>query len=136
MSERERYEKYQRTAVAEMAEWHPGFDMTGVSVSEADQKAGSPKAGDMIARNPKNHEDRWLVAADYFVDNFASLLTTQSEDVGEAVMPPKMRVTCPMCEGSGFIADGIERCVGCLGDGWVYIEPRFRRVFPKGPGSV
>jgi len=41
-----------------------------ISVSEADEKAGSPKAGDMIARNPKNHEDQWLVAAKYHEDNF------------------------------------------------------------------
>jgi uncharacterized protein YozE (UPF0346 family) len=24
----------------------------------------------MIARNPKNHDDKWLVAAQYFADNF------------------------------------------------------------------
>jgi hypothetical protein len=24
----------------------------------------------MIARNPKNHADKWLVAAAYFADNF------------------------------------------------------------------
>jgi hypothetical protein len=29
-----------------------------------------PKEGDMIARNPKNHKDQWLVAAQYFADNF------------------------------------------------------------------
>jgi hypothetical protein len=33
-------------------------------------RPGSPKAGDMIARNPGNHEDQWLVAAQYFADNF------------------------------------------------------------------
>lgn len=44
--------------------------MTRVSVSAADRENGSPKAGDMIARNPANHEDRWLVAADYFRENF------------------------------------------------------------------
>jgi hypothetical protein len=26
--------------------------------------------GDMIARNPKNHSDQWLVAKQYFEDNF------------------------------------------------------------------
>jgi hypothetical protein len=67
------YRQYRRTAVAEMADWHPGMDMTGVSISEADQKAGSPKPGDKIARNPANHEDRWLVAADYFAANFAPM---------------------------------------------------------------
>ena len=41
-----------------------------ISISSEDSKAGSPKAGDMVARNPKNHADQWLVAAQYFVDNF------------------------------------------------------------------
>jgi len=44
---------------------------TGViSMSEADIQAGSPKLGDMIARNPKNYKDQWLVAEQYFKDNF------------------------------------------------------------------
>ena len=41
-----------------------------VSISEADLKAGSPKIGDMVARNSKNHLDQWLVAKQYFEDNF------------------------------------------------------------------
>lgn len=64
------FKQYRRMAIAEMADWHEDFDMTGVSVSEPDQKNGSPLPGDKIARNPKNHEDKWLVAAAYFADNF------------------------------------------------------------------
>jgi hypothetical protein len=64
------YLRYRRKQIAELADWIPGFDMTGVSISEADKLAGSPKAGDKIARNPANHADRWLVAADYFAVNF------------------------------------------------------------------
>jgi len=41
-----------------------------ISVSELDLQNGSPKKGDMIARNPKNHDDQWLVAEKYFKDNF------------------------------------------------------------------
>lgn len=41
-----------------------------VSISSVDKEAGSPKIGDMIARNPKNHMDQWLIAAQYFKDNF------------------------------------------------------------------
>jgi hypothetical protein len=67
------FKKYRRSQIAEIADWEPGFDMTGVSVSEADRLAGSPKAGDKIARNPKSHADRWLIAAAYFADNFESL---------------------------------------------------------------
>ena len=44
-----------------------------VSISDADLKNGSPKIGDMIARNPKNHLDQWLVAKQYFEDNFETL---------------------------------------------------------------
>lgn len=64
------FKHYRRSAIAELADWEPGFDMTGVSVSEVDRGAGSPKAGDKIARNPSNHADKWLVAGDYFAANF------------------------------------------------------------------
>lgn len=43
---------------------------TEISISEVDQIAGSPVIGDMISRNPKNHNDQWLVAKDYFLENF------------------------------------------------------------------
>lgn len=46
-----------------------GEDMTGISVSDSDVKNGSPKVGDMIARNPKDHNDQWLVAQKYFEEN-------------------------------------------------------------------
>ena len=41
-----------------------------ISISGEDLKNGSPQIGDMIARNPNNHLDQWLVAAKYFNDNF------------------------------------------------------------------
>lgn len=44
-----------------------------VSISEADLKNGSPKLGDMIARNPENSEDQWLVAEQYYKDNFEEM---------------------------------------------------------------
>lgn len=44
-----------------------------VSISQTDMENGSPKIGDMIARNPKNHDDQWLVAKNYFEDNFEPL---------------------------------------------------------------
>ena len=46
-----------------------GEDTSGISISDADKENGSPKAGDMIARNPTNHADQWLVAQKYFEDN-------------------------------------------------------------------
>ena len=64
------FKQYRRSQIAELAEWEPGTDMTRVSITAADAEAGSPKKGDMIARNPVNHDDRWLIAADYFAANF------------------------------------------------------------------
>lgn len=64
------FKNYRRKQIAELRPYE-GEDLSDrVSVSAPDREAGSPKAGDMIARNPKNHDDQWLVAAAYFADNF------------------------------------------------------------------
>lgn len=62
--------KYRRVQIAELRPYVPGEDLERVSISAPDKEAGSPKLGDMIARNPKNHDDQWLVAMQYFADNF------------------------------------------------------------------
>ena len=73
------FKKYRRTNVAEMRpiEAHEdamGFDPeSNISVSEVDRINGSPQIGDMVARNPLNHEDSWLVAEQYFLDNFEEI---------------------------------------------------------------
>ena len=64
------FKPYRRKQIAELRPYVPGENIEGISVSETDKLAGSPKLGDMIARDPKNHEDQWLVAAQYFADNF------------------------------------------------------------------
>ena len=68
-----RYKQFRRKQVAEMRPYQDGDDLNGVSISNVDRNAGSPKPGDMIARNPKNHTDKWLVAAKYFEDNFEAV---------------------------------------------------------------
>ena len=75
------FKQYRRTQIAEMRsvtieeENSSATKMRslGISVSPADIENGSPKRGDMIARNPKNHKDQWLVAKQYFEDNFEDL---------------------------------------------------------------
>lgn len=67
------FKKYRRSQIAELASWEPGTDMTRVSVSVADEEAGSPKIGDRIARNPANHADMWLVARAHFEANFEAV---------------------------------------------------------------
>ena len=45
-----------------------------VSISSSDLEKGSPKIGDMIARNPIDHNDQWLIEEKYFKDNFEQLV--------------------------------------------------------------
>lgn len=65
------FKKYRRTNIAEMRPYQEGETLDSrVSISQADKNNGSPKVGDMIARNPQNHEDQWLVAKAYYEANF------------------------------------------------------------------
>ena len=68
----DQFQAYRRTQIAEMRPYRPGESMEGISVSEVDKQNGSPKPGDMVARNPADHADKWLVAAAYFAANFES----------------------------------------------------------------
>lgn len=81
----ESFKRYRRTQIAEMRHVTEEEKELGrlivtkthsrkaISVSETDLQNGSPKLGDMIARNPKNHLDQWLVAKQYFEDNFEEI---------------------------------------------------------------
>lgn len=68
------FKQYRRSQIAELRPYVEGeeleYDFKRISISDVDVNNGSPKVGDMIARNPKNHADQWLVAAQYFNDNF------------------------------------------------------------------
>jgi hypothetical protein len=65
------FRQYRRKQIAELRPYVAGETLDEkVSVSAADREAGSPKPGDMIARNPVNHSDQWLVSAEYFAANF------------------------------------------------------------------
>lgn len=67
------WQQYRRSNLAEMIPWSlelPEGFMSSVSISAPDKANGSPKPGDMIARNPENHADKWLVAKAYFEANF------------------------------------------------------------------
>lgn len=67
------FKVYRRKNLAEIRPYVEGEDMTGISVAAVDAAVGSPKAGDMIARNPKDHDDKWLLAKEYFEDNFEQM---------------------------------------------------------------
>ena len=61
---------YQKSQLTPMVEWTPLMDIEGVSISAEDKANGSPKKGDMIAFNPNNMDDMWLVAENYFKNNY------------------------------------------------------------------
>lgn len=87
------FKQYKRKAIAELrkvteAECN-GCIRSNISVSVTDSDNGSPKIGDMIARNPENHNDQWLVAEDYFAANFKQLsqtLKSTNMSFGEALI--------------------------------------------------
>lgn len=62
---------YSRRGQAEMRPYIPGEMLPAeVSISKADRIDGCPKEGDMIARNPDNPGDMWLVNKDFFEKNY------------------------------------------------------------------
>lgn len=60
------WEKYERTGEIEARPYEPGEDLSDVSISDEDD----PSEGDMIARNPDNHDDKWLIDEEYFDKNY------------------------------------------------------------------
>jgi len=65
------FKKYRRKQIAELRPFLTGEKLSErVSISAGDRAAGSPKEGDMIARNPDNYDDQWLVSKEYFEANF------------------------------------------------------------------
>lgn len=85
----ELFKKYSRLGEAEArplttAEESGDID-SSISISKEDMEAGSPKAGDMVARNPDNHNDQWLIASTYFSKNFGPVV----KDFGWAVAQMK-----------------------------------------------
>ena len=87
MEKENEFKQYRRSQIAELRPYLVGEGLGDrISVSTSDKENGSPKAGDMVARNPKNHEDQWLVAEKYFKDNFEELkenITFHSTDAME-----------------------------------------------------
>lgn len=64
------FKQYRKKQIAEMRPYVVGESMNYISVSEEDRKTGSPKQGDFIARNPKNHNDLWLVSGEFVKQNY------------------------------------------------------------------
>lgn len=100
------FKQYQRKQIGELRPYVPGEALLGsVSISEADIANGSPKQGDMIARNPKNHADQWLVSAQFFADNYEPAQAASGMGIGEAVAA--MRVQRKRVRRAGWNGKGM-----------------------------
>lgn len=66
----ENWKQYRRKGLSEMRPYVKGEDLTHISVSEEDDPESDMG---MIARNPKNHADKWYVARAYFEDNLEEI---------------------------------------------------------------
>jgi hypothetical protein len=84
------FKQYRRKQIAELRPYHPGESMEGINISPPDKEAGSPKEGDMIARDPKNHgqytnsSDNAVVVLERSLQRFASVPNTVNRTVGRA----------------------------------------------------
>lgn len=89
------FEQYKMIVAHQTSDnWIP-VSISTVSISTVEISAGSPKLGDMVARNPKNHLDQWLVSKQYFEDNFESMGTVDK---------------CAACDSASLRYD--KHCIG------------------------
>ena len=78
------FTRYRRTQITELRPFTPGEELDpNVSISQIDCEGGSPKLGDMIARNPKNHGDQWLISAAYFREHFKRIDLSHNHGEGD-----------------------------------------------------
>lgn len=94
------YKQYSRKGLSEMTPYVEGMDLTEVSISKEDVNAGSPRIGDMIARNPMNHADKWLVSEQYFNDNLEEAVIPRSKSTNFEQHMRKLNVGISICRES------------------------------------
>lgn len=88
------FKQYKRKGLSEMRPYVKGEDMTGIMISEADKQLFTLEGG-MVARNPKNHDDKWYVAKKYFEDNLELVQEVETKNLSygkalEAVIEGKL----------------------------------------------
>lgn len=76
---------YRKKQLQKLIPWEPNMPMALVSISDADKENGSPKQGDMIAINPDNATDMWLVAEKFFNENYEPADKDENQSLREQV---------------------------------------------------
>jgi hypothetical protein len=104
--------------------WTEDMPMDLISVSEADKNNGSPKTGDMIAFNPKDKTDMWLVSEQFFKDNYIPAIEATKTDNSEVIADlikerDELKAHCEklrncLMKASAMDPDriGFEKCLG------------------------
>jgi len=91
-----KFKKYQRIQIAEL---RPVTDeevmsrhlASNISMSMEDKEKGHPYIGDMVARNPENHNDQWLVTKEHFKKNFKPIDDNKNvQDSDDTTIKSKM----------------------------------------------
>jgi hypothetical protein len=88
----------------------------------------------MIARNPKNHDDQWLVAAQYFSDNFEAFRSASERD--GLVENVAICCDCSLVEARQAVAMVGEACARVAED--AKLSPRMGPAFARSsdPGKM
>jgi hypothetical protein len=76
---------YIKKTQQELVPWTEDMPIDLISISEADKLNGSPKQGDMIALNPKDKTDMWLVAEQFFKDNYIPAIEATKPDNSKVI---------------------------------------------------
>jgi len=63
------WKKYRKGTITEMMPWTPDVSMDAVTVG-VEFRANHPRKGDMVARDPNNPSDMWLVVEEFFDNNY------------------------------------------------------------------
>lgn len=69
----DQFQNYSRITVVEMRPYVVDEDMTDIYVDAVLAEHGHPKEGDMIARNPRDRDEMWLMTRENFVSNFETM---------------------------------------------------------------
>ena len=87
------WKDYVKHNITPMTPWVEGMDMKNISVGPEDLENGSPKVGDMIARDYHTHKDMWLVSGGYHEENYSEVGFESDTDEEQALLGEEIKTT-------------------------------------------